>query len=75
VTWREDLRRVVIGGRSLIGASFRGVPFFVVTVRAQRRAPHGRHEFPFRDDPFVEDLGRKARVRSASTATCSATTT
>jgi prophage DNA circulation protein len=62
VTWREDLRRVVIGGRSLIGASFRGVPFFVgESERAGGRRAVG-HEYPFRDDPFYEDLGRKARV-------------
>jgi len=61
VTWREDLRRVSIGGRQLVGASFRGVPFF---VDASERGGGRRavvHEFPLRDEPFVEDLGRKAR--------------
>lgn len=62
MTWREDLRRVTLpDGRRLIGASFRGVPFL---VEASDRGGGRRavvHEFPFRDDPFVEDLGRRAR--------------
>lgn len=63
MTWREDLRRVTLpDGRRLIGASFRGVPFF---VEASDRGGGRRavvHEFPLRDDPFVEDLGRRARA-------------
>ncbi|HEY6037146.1 MAG TPA: DNA circularization N-terminal domain-containing protein [Kofleriaceae bacterium] len=65
MTWREDLRRVTITvdgrKRNLIGASFRGVAFF---VEASDRAGGRRvvtHEFPLADDPFVEDLGRRAR--------------
>lgn len=62
MTWREDLGRVTVNGLGrVIGASFRGVPFL---VRASERGGGRRavvHEFPFRDDPFVEDLGRKAR--------------
>jgi prophage DNA circulation protein len=60
MTWREDLRRVSIGGRQLIGASFRGVPFL---VEAGERSGGRRlvvHEFPLRDDSFVEDMGRRA---------------
>lgn len=59
MTWREDLRRVTLpDGRKLIGASFRGVPFFVedATLTGGRRVVV--HEFPERDEPFVEDLGR-----------------
>lgn len=45
----------------LFPASFRGVPFWV----DKDEAPKGRrlvvHEFPHRDDPFVEDMGRSAR--------------
>ncbi len=61
MSWREDLRRVAIGGRELIGASFRGVPFFVETGDRTGGRRAVVHEFPYRDDPFVEDLGRKAR--------------
>lgn len=61
MTWREDQRRVTIAGKQFIGASFRGVAFFVESeeVSGGRRAVV--HEFPGRADPFVEDLGRKAR--------------
>jgi prophage DNA circulation protein len=62
VTWRDDLQRVTLDdGRELIGASFRGVPFFV----QQSDRVGGRrlvvHEFAGRDDPYVEDLGRAPR--------------
>jgi prophage DNA circulation protein len=60
VTWQEDLRRVSIDGRSLIGASFRGVTFFVETVERSGGRRAVVHEFPLRNSPFVEDLGRKA---------------
>lgn len=62
MTWREDLRRVTLpDGRKLIGASFRGVPFFIESVEASGGRRAVVHEFPLRDDPFVEDLGRMAR--------------
>ncbi len=63
MTWFEDLKRVTLpDGRKLIGASFRGVTFFV--QRAERTGGRRKvtHEFPKRDDPFIEDLGRKART-------------
>jgi len=63
VTWRDDLKRVVLpNGKRLIGASFRGIPFL---VEASERVGGRRtvaHEFPLRDDPYIEDLGRKART-------------
>jgi prophage DNA circulation protein len=69
VKWLEDLRRVTVAGigpngkpRQMIGASFRGVSFL---VEGSDRGGGRRavvHEFPLRDDPFVEDLGRKART-------------
>lgn len=61
MTWREELRTVVIGGRKFIGASFRGVPFFVESAERTGGRRAVVHEFPLRDDPFVEDLGRRAR--------------
>jgi prophage DNA circulation protein len=62
VTWREDLRRVELAdGRRLIGASFRGVPFLVDSGERSGGRRTVVHEFPLRDDPFVEDLGRRAR--------------
>lgn len=59
--WRDDLRRVVIGGVRLVGASFRGVTFLVESGERSGGRRIVRHEFPLRDDPFVEDLGRKGR--------------
>lgn len=61
MTWREDLRRVSLAGRTLIGASFRGVPFLVETVELSTGRRLVVHEFPLRDNPFIEDLGRSAR--------------
>lgn len=58
----DSLTKVVLRGVELVGASFRGVPFLV--ERSERGG--GRrvvvHEFPQRDNPFVEDLGRRART-------------
>lgn len=61
MTWFDDLRRVNFAGRSLIGASFRGVPFFVDSSERSGGRRLVVHEFPLRDDAFVEDLGRAAR--------------
>lgn len=63
MSFLDDLRRVVhTDRRQLIGGSFRGVPFFV----EERSRSGGRrlvtHEFPFRDSPKYDDLGRKARI-------------
>lgn len=62
MSWRDELRRVVIGGRRLVGAEFRGVPFFVDTAERSGGRRTISHEFPLRDKPFIEDLGRKART-------------
>lgn len=43
-------------------ASFRGVPFFVASADLQTGRKSVIHEYPHRDVPFVEDLGRKART-------------
>ncbi len=51
MAWRDELQP----------ASFRGVPFEVVTgsLTAGRRL--ARHEYPQRDIPYLEDMGRRAR--------------
>jgi prophage DNA circulation protein len=65
VSWLDELRRVTMpDGRQLVGATFRGVPFFVETAARTGGRRTVTHEFPLRDDPFVEDLGRRARVFS-----------
>lgn len=63
MSWRDSLTRVrMADGRNLIGASFRGVPFFVEEADRSGGRRAKVHEFPLRDDPYVEDLGRKSRV-------------
>ena len=42
-------------------ASFRGVSFFVTSAGGQAGRRNAVHEYPFRDDPWVEDLGKSAR--------------
>lgn len=61
MTWREDLARVVVDGQSFVGASFRGATFFVEESSRSGGRRTVTHEFPQRDDPFVEGLGRRAR--------------
>jgi prophage DNA circulation protein len=61
VTWREDLRRVVVDGNLIAGSSFRGVPFLVQDSERTGGRRVVRNSFPFRDVPFVEDLGRQDR--------------
>lgn len=63
MTWRDDLLRVTLpDGRQLIGASFRGVSFFVDESSRSGGRRIVTHEFPMRDDPAIEDLGRAARA-------------
>lgn len=50
-TWRAGLR----------GASFRGVPFYVTEAAGDDGRRVVAHEFPLRDEPFTEDMGRSAR--------------
>lgn len=52
MAWRDELRP----------ASFRGVSFYVEggTLTFGRRL--AIHEYPQREKPYVEDLGKKARV-------------
>lgn len=45
-------------------ASFRGVPFGVLSSRKVFGRRTAVHEYPFRDTVWVEDLGRKGRVIS-----------
>lgn len=47
-------------GRLLVGASYRGVPFFVLAGELAGGRRTQVHEFPLRDTPVVEDLGRRA---------------
>lgn len=51
MTWREDM----------LPASWRGVPFYAQDIGGDRGRRYARHEYPGRDQPFIEDLGRRAR--------------
>lgn len=42
-------------------ASFRGVPFGVITADGRFGRRMAEHEYPFRDKPWLEDLGRATR--------------
>ena len=46
---------------SLQPASFRGVPFGVLTSECRFGRRVSVHEYPYRDTPWVEDIGRSAR--------------
>lgn len=48
----------------LLNASFRGVPFYLLAHDAALGRRVHLHEFPLRDTPFAEDLGRKSRAFS-----------
>ena len=45
-------------------ASFRGVPFVITENNLRRGRQVALHVYPFRDDPWPEDLGRSPRVTS-----------
>lgn len=50
MSWRENL----------LSASFRGIPFKVFNTATQVGRRNVLHQFPFKDTPFVEDLGKDA---------------
>jgi prophage DNA circulation protein len=52
MSWRDSLKT----------AKFRGVPFGVEAAELEGGRRGAKHEYPQRDVPFVEDLGRKARI-------------
>lgn len=59
---RATLGQMTGWARELRPASFRGVTFYIENYSGAsgRRGPD--HEYPSRDTPFAEDLGRKQRV-------------
>jgi len=54
MSWRDKLRK----------ASFRGVEFLTLEHGGEFGRRSVTHEYPLRDKPYVEDLGRKARTIS-----------
>lgn len=53
MSWQEQIRRA---------ATFRGVPFMVTESEARIGRRTVAHEYPQRDTPFAEDMGRRART-------------
>lgn len=63
MSWREQLGTVTIDGREMRpGAWFRGVAFFTSSTELAGGRRGVKHEFPRRDTPYFEDLGRMART-------------
>jgi prophage DNA circulation protein len=64
MTWLDELGRVRINGKICVAAAFRGAVFFVEEseLSGGRKGPD--HEYPYQDDPYGEDLGRKGRTLS-----------
>jgi len=59
MAWLENLSRVTHpDGRQLIGASFRGVPFFVEDSDRQGGRRTAKHQFVDGDTPKLDDLGK-----------------
>jgi len=51
VSWRDQLQK----------AKFRDAPFFVTSASGAAGRRTAKHEYPQRDESYVEDMGRKAR--------------
>ena len=60
-TWRDNLHQVEINGRKTVAGSFRGVPFRTTDAELQVGRRTAVHEYPGRDVPYTEDMGRRAR--------------
>ena len=57
MSWRD---RLVWNLNNLEKASFRGAPFYVDSVDTGIGRRNVVHQFPFKDEPFIEDLGPDA---------------
>lgn len=65
MAWRDDLIKAsfFINGRGqeVAGGTFRGVPFRTVNAELKVGRRNQVNEYPQRDVPYVDDLGRRAR--------------
>lgn len=67
MAWRDELTQVDFAGtgsgqsQQLVGGSFRGVPFRTVNAEIKVGRRNQVNEYPQRDIPYVDDLGRRAR--------------
>lgn len=60
MTWRDRIQSNSVDGQPLLG-SFRGARFVVPSSDLEFGRRVQVHEYPLRDKPYAEDLGRKAR--------------
>lgn len=51
MAWRDELQP----------GSFRGIPFLIDTASTQAGRRIALHQYPLRNTPYAEDLGRQAR--------------
>lgn len=47
-------------------ASYKGVPFYFESDKEKGGRDNVKHQFPGRDDPFIEDMGESLRIYSGS---------
>jgi prophage DNA circulation protein len=61
--WRDELTTITLpDGRKLVAGSFRGVPFRTTGAELTGGRRNVLNEYPQRDMPYVDDLGRAART-------------
>ncbi len=61
-SWRDDLGTIKLAdGTELVAGCFRGVPFRTVAAEIKVGRRNVVNEYPQRDVPYVDDLGRRAR--------------
>lgn len=62
MAWRDQMHKLTLpDGRVLVAGSFRGVPFRTVDAEIKVGRRNVVNEYPQRDLPYVDDLGRRAR--------------
>lgn len=62
MAWQDQMGLVdAADGRELVAGSFRGIPFRTVDAEMRVGRRNVVNEYPQRDLPYVDDLGRKAR--------------
>lgn len=62
MAWQDEFSRVTLpDGRVLVAGSFRGVPFRTVDAEIKVGRRNQVNEYAQRDEPYVDDLGRRAR--------------
>jgi prophage DNA circulation protein len=62
MAWQDEFSQVTLpDGRVLVAGSFRGVPFRTVDAEIKVGRRNQINEYPQRDEPYADDLGRRGR--------------